>query len=152
MMDKVFYELVLIVRPDVPVMQLPSIVESISSVLSAKKGSIEGVEYWGFRTLAYRIEKRSKAHYVFLGLALETETVEKLVEELNYCLKFHLRQEIARHLLLKVAQLHLPTPLFHSSLAEAVSGAASYNKALEECENMMDEETDDESVSKEVAQ
>lgn len=106
-----FYECVLIVRPDVSSKYIMEIVHGIGEVIEASGGKVHATEYWGFRTLAYRIEKRAKAHYVCLGI--ETPSLDGL----NRHLKFH--RDLLRFLCIKKPKgLEFPTPLLHSSLAD----------------------------------
>lgn len=106
-----FYECVLIVRPDVSVKHLVEVARGIQQVVEGCGGTLEASEYWGFRTLAYRIEKRAKAHYLCLGLSLPS------MDPLYHHLKFH--QDLLRSMCIKKPKgLQFPTPLFYSSLSD----------------------------------
>lgn len=62
------YESVLIARNDVSQAQVETLVETIETLLKDNGGSIQKREFWGLRSLAYRIKKNRKGHYVLLGL------------------------------------------------------------------------------------
>ena len=62
------YESVLIARNDVTQQQVEAIAEEIGERLEGEGGSVRKREYWGLRTLAYRIKKNRKGHYMLLGL------------------------------------------------------------------------------------
>jgi small subunit ribosomal protein S6 len=112
-----FYELVLLVRPDVSMGQIGELFQSIKTLIQDQQGSIDAAEYWGFRTLAYRIEKRAKAHYVFLVL----NTKETSLKPLYHYLKF--QRDVMRFLLIKKPDgVTLPTSLYQSDLGDAVAG------------------------------
>jgi small subunit ribosomal protein S6 len=111
------YELVLLIRPDVSMGQIGDFYKAISTMLESNGGKVEASEYWGFKTLAYPIEKRSKAHYVFLGIS----SPETYLKEIYHYLKF--QSDIMRFLLVRKPEgFVLPTPLFYSPLSEAISG------------------------------
>lgn len=111
MSEKKFYECILIIRPDVSVRQVSSVIESVQEVLEKSGGSFHEGEYWGFRTLAYRILKRAKAHYVCLGISAPK------LEDLQRHLKFH--RDVLRFVLIhRPKGLKFPTPLFQTSLTD----------------------------------
>ena len=109
-----FYECVLLIRPDVSIKQVRVIVQSVQEVIEKEGGSLEGGEYWGFRTLAYRILKKGKAHYVCLGIRLDD------LKSLQHYLKFN--RELLRFLLIKKPKgLTFPSPLFQAPLTDLES-------------------------------
>jgi small subunit ribosomal protein S6 len=60
------YEELFIVRPDATEEEIDAYVEQISSTITAAGGSVEKVEKWGVRKLAYRVAKRSEGFYVLI--------------------------------------------------------------------------------------
>ena len=60
------YEELFIVRPDATEEEIDAYVEQISSTITAAGGTVEKVEKWGVRRLAYRVEKRSEGFYVLI--------------------------------------------------------------------------------------
>jgi small subunit ribosomal protein S6 len=106
-----FYECVLIIRPDVSSKYVMEFVQGIQEVIEKSGGKVHATEYWGFRSLAYPIAKRAKAHYVCLGMEASS------LEALNHYLKFH--KDLLRFLFIKKPKgLEFPTLLLHSSLAD----------------------------------
>ncbi len=108
------YELVLMIRPDVSTKHIYDITQAVKDLLTQSGGTIHTEEYWGFRTLAYRVEKRAKAHYtyvVFSGGDLDA---------LQHHLKFHTDVFRFMNLRTDARQLDLTqrSPLFHSTLEE----------------------------------
>ena len=63
-----FYECVLIARNDVTQQQVEGLADGIAAQLEGEGGAIQKREYWGLRSLAYRIKKNRKGHYMLLGL------------------------------------------------------------------------------------
>jgi small subunit ribosomal protein S6 len=76
------YETVLIARNDITQQQVEAIADEVAADLEADGGSVKKREYWGLRSLAYRIKKNRKGHYMLLGLdakpAFITEMERKL--------------------------------------------------------------------------
>ena len=82
------YEHIIIVRQDVSSAQVESLTEELSTLISENGGSVEKVEQWGLRNLAYRIKKNRKGHYVLLNLdapaaaVAELERIERINEDI----------------------------------------------------------------------
>ena len=60
------YEELFIVRPDATEEDIDAYVEQLSSTITAAGGTVEKVEKWGVRKLAYRVAKRSEGFYVLI--------------------------------------------------------------------------------------
>ena len=64
------YEVIFIVHPDLEENAFKEIVERVSGWVSESGGSIEQVDIWGKRTLAYPIRKKKEGQYVFLETSM----------------------------------------------------------------------------------
>ena len=62
------YECVLIARNDVTQQQVEGLADTIAAQFEPDGDQVTKREYWGLRTLAYRINKNRKGHYMLLGL------------------------------------------------------------------------------------
>jgi ribosomal protein S6 len=62
------YEHVLLARQDVSAQQVEALVEQFKGIIEANGGSISKVEYWGVKSLGYRMKKNRKAHYSLLNI------------------------------------------------------------------------------------
>ena len=60
------YEHVVISRQDLSNAQAEGLVEHFGKVLSENGGKVVDSEYWGLKTMAYKINKNRKGHYSFL--------------------------------------------------------------------------------------
>ena len=60
------YEHVFISRQDLSNTQAEGLIEHFSAVLSDNGGKVVEHEYWGLKTMAYKINKNRKGHYAFL--------------------------------------------------------------------------------------
>jgi len=62
------YEHIFMARPDVSAQAVEALVEQYKGVIEAGGGSMGKIEYWGVKSLAYRIKKNRKAHYSLLNI------------------------------------------------------------------------------------
>jgi small subunit ribosomal protein S6 len=90
------YECVLIARNDVTQQQVEGIADAIASQLETEGGAIKKREYWGLRSLAYRIKKNRKGHYMLLGLDANARFVSEMERQLR------LNEDILRFMTLRV--------------------------------------------------
>ena len=71
------YESVIIARQDVSTAQVETMTDEFTAIIEKTGGSIHKKEYWGLRSLAYRIKKNRKGHYVMLNLESDSETLNE---------------------------------------------------------------------------
>ncbi len=71
------YESVIIARQDVSTAQVEAMTDEFTAIIEKTGGSIHKKEYWGLRSLAYRIKKNRKGHYVMLNLESDSETLNE---------------------------------------------------------------------------
>jgi small subunit ribosomal protein S6 len=62
-----YYETVFILRQDISSTQVETIADSMAEVLTNDSGKISRREYWGLKTMAYRMKKNKKGHYVLFN-------------------------------------------------------------------------------------
>jgi small subunit ribosomal protein S6 len=72
------YEHVFIARQDLSTTQAEGLVEHFSQILQDNGGTVTGSEYWGLRTLAYKINKNRKGHYGFMRLDAPATAVKEM--------------------------------------------------------------------------
>jgi small subunit ribosomal protein S6 len=72
------YEHVLIARQDLSNTQAEGLIEHFSTVLADNGGKVVDNEYWGVRTLAYKINKNRKGHYAFLRSDAPSAAVQEM--------------------------------------------------------------------------
>jgi small subunit ribosomal protein S6 len=75
------YEVLFIVRPDVPEEEMDGVIEPLKSVVTAAGGAVDKVDKWGKRRLAYRVKEYRDGYYVLLQFS--TEEATELVKELE---------------------------------------------------------------------
>lgn len=94
-----FYETVFIARQDLSPKQVEDLTERMTKILTDDGGTIHKVENWGLRTLAYRIKKNRKAHYVLI----ESETAPAALHEMERNLR--LEEDVLRYLTIRREEL-----------------------------------------------
>ena len=62
------YEHVFLARQDLAQAQVDALAEAASTIVTTGGGRVTKTENWGLRSLAYRIAKNRKAHYVMLEI------------------------------------------------------------------------------------
>jgi small subunit ribosomal protein S6 len=110
MNDMPFYEHVFLARQDLTAPQVEALTEGLTRVVSDNKGKVVGQEYWGLRTIAYRIAKNRKAHYVMLNLDAPAAAVAELERQVR------LNEDIVRFMTVRVDALGTePSPMLRKS-------------------------------------
>ena len=72
------YEELFIVRPDASEEEIDAFVEQLRPVITGGGGTLDKIEKWGLRRLAYRIAKREEGYYVLLQFTCGPEVVKEL--------------------------------------------------------------------------
>jgi small subunit ribosomal protein S6 len=62
------YETTVIARQDISAAQVDTLADALTAVIVEGKGEVKKREYWGLRSLAFRIKKNRKGHYVLFNL------------------------------------------------------------------------------------
>ncbi len=72
------YEIMIIVHPDVDDRQVASVVEKPFDSFKAAGGTVDSMDVWGRRRLAYEIQKKSEGIYVVLNVTAEPAVVKEM--------------------------------------------------------------------------
>ena len=71
------YESVFIARQDITSAQVEAMADEFAEIITSAGGSIKKREFWGLRSLAYRIKKNRKGHYVMFNLETGPEALRE---------------------------------------------------------------------------
>ena len=93
------YESVIIARQDISATQVETLINEFSAIIENGGGSIKKREYWGLRSLAYRIKKNRKGHYVMLNLETDSETLNEFERIMG------LNEDILRFLNIRIEEV-----------------------------------------------
>lgn len=72
------YEELFIVRPDASEEEIDAYVEQIKQIITGAKGTVDKVDKWGVRKLAYRVNKRTEGYYVLILFTSNPEVVREI--------------------------------------------------------------------------
>jgi small subunit ribosomal protein S6 len=94
-----FYEHVYLARQDLAPAQVEGLTEAFTKILMDHQGSVRASEYWGLRSLTYRIRKNRKAHYVLLNIEAPAAAVSELERQVR------LNEDVIRYQTVRVEAL-----------------------------------------------
>jgi len=90
------YECVFIARNDITQQQVEAIADQVAATVAEGGGEVRKREYWGLRSLAYRIKKNRKGHYMLLGLETPPAALNEAERQLG------LNEDVLRMLTVRV--------------------------------------------------
>ena len=90
------YEHVFLARQDLAQTQVDALAQAATDIIEANGGQVVKTETWGLRSLAYRIAKNRKAHYV----ALDFEAPAPVVAELER--QTQINEDVIRYMTIRV--------------------------------------------------
>jgi len=94
-----FYENVFIARQEISAAQVDALADQFNTILSENGGAVKKKEYWGLRSLAFRIKKNRKGHYVLLNIDAPPAAVHELERQMR------INEDILRFLTIRVDEL-----------------------------------------------
>ncbi len=77
------YEHIFLARQDLAQAQVDALAENAAKIITDHNGKVVKTENWGLRSLAYRIAKNRKAHYVMLEIDAPGDVVAELERQTN---------------------------------------------------------------------
>ena len=78
------YELVCIIHPDLDENAFKAVVEKVSSWVTEAGGSVDKVDVWGRRRMAYHINKQREGQYVLLQLTMAPTATAGLERNMRF--------------------------------------------------------------------
>lgn len=93
------YEHVFLARQDLAQAQVDALAETATKIIEDNQGKVVKTESWGLRSLAYKIAKNRKAHYVMLEIDAPAGVVAELERQTQ------INEDIIRYMTVKVDAL-----------------------------------------------
>ena len=93
------YENVFIARQDVPTTQVETLTNQFAELVTSLGGTVSKKEYWGLRSLTYRIKKNRKGHYTLLNIDAPSAAVKEMERTMS------INEDIIRFLTVRVDAL-----------------------------------------------
>ncbi|MET3709699.1 small subunit ribosomal protein S6 [Sphingomonas trueperi] len=90
------YEHVFLARQDLAQAQVDALAETATKIVEDNNGKVVKTETWGLRSLAYRIAKNRKAHYVMLEIDAPAGVVAELERQTQ------INEDVIRYMTVKV--------------------------------------------------
>ena len=93
------YEHIYLARQDVSPQQVEEMTNNLTEVLSQGGGKVTKNEYWGLKSLSYRIKKNRKAHYSLLNIDAPAPAVAEMERQMR------INEDILRFMTVRVDEL-----------------------------------------------
>ena len=90
------YEHVFLARQDLAQAQVDALAETATKIVTDGKGKVTKTETWGLRSLAYRIAKNRKAHYVMLEIDAPGDVVAELERQTS------INEDVIRYMTVRI--------------------------------------------------
>jgi small subunit ribosomal protein S6 len=93
------YETVVIARSEITQAQADAVADAVTTQLETEGARVAKREYWGLRSLAYRIKKNRKGHYILLGLEAAPPAIREMERQLT------LNEDVLRFMTVRVDEI-----------------------------------------------
>jgi small subunit ribosomal protein S6 len=93
------YEHVYLARQDVSPQQVETLTGQFKTIIASLGGTVGKTEYWGVKSLAYRIKKNRKAHFTLMNIDAPPAAIAEMERQQG------INEDILRVLTLRVDEL-----------------------------------------------
>ncbi|WP_260482171.1 30S ribosomal protein S6 [Sphingomicrobium flavum] len=90
------YEHIFLARQDLAQAQVDAMTEEATKIIADNGGKVVETEAWGLKSLAYKIQKNRKAHFVMMRLDTPPAALEELERQTR------INEDIVRYMTIKV--------------------------------------------------
>ena len=94
-----YYETVFIARQDLSTTQVDGLTEAFTKAITDNDGTVAKTENWGLRSLAYKIKKNRKGHYMQLTIDAPIPAMNELERQLR------INEDLLRYLTIRTDTL-----------------------------------------------
>ncbi len=91
-----FYETVFIARQDISSAQAETLAETYSQMIADNGGTVTKTEHWGLKTLAFRMNKNRKGHYVLFNIDAPSAAVLEMERNMR------INEDVLRYMSIRV--------------------------------------------------
>jgi small subunit ribosomal protein S6 len=104
------YEHVFLARQDISPQQVEALVQGFRTLIEEQGGKVSKTEYWGLKSLTYKIKKNRKAHYELMNIDAPPAAVAELERQMR------LSTDVIRFLTVRVDEHETgPSPMMRRS-------------------------------------
>ena len=93
------YEHIFLARQDVSPTQVEEMTAALTGVITEGGGKVTKNEYWGLKSLSYRIKKNRKAHYTLLNIDAPHAAIAEMERQMG------INEDILRFMTIRVDEL-----------------------------------------------
>lgn len=90
------YEHVFLARQDLSQAQVDALAAAATEIVESNNGKVTKTETWGLRSLAYKIQKNRKAHFVMLNIDAPGDTIAELERQTQ------INEDVIRYMTVRV--------------------------------------------------
>lgn len=94
-----YYEHVFLTRQDASAQQVEDLTNQFKTIIEGQGGKIAKTEYWGVKSLAYRMNKNRKAHFMLMNVEAPAAAISEVERQER------LSEEVLRYLTIRVEEL-----------------------------------------------
>jgi small subunit ribosomal protein S6 len=136
------YESVIIIRQETSTQQVEALADTFQEIIKENGGSIEKRENWGLRSLAYKIKKNRKGHYILFNIDAPSAAVQEMERLMS------LNEDILRYLTLRIDEFEEGPSIPAQNLARNERSSNNYNSDTTKKETSSEKTTDQEITNK----
>ena len=93
------YEHVFLTRQDAAPAQVDALTEQYKGIIAAGGGKVTKSEYWGLKSLTFRVKKNRKAHYTLFNIDAPSAAVIEMERQMS------ISEDVIRYMTVKVEAL-----------------------------------------------
>ena len=123
------YETVIIIRQETSTQQVEALADTFEDIVKQSGGSVKKRENWGLRSLAYKIKKNKKGHYILLNI----EAPPTAIHEMERVMR--LNEDILRYLTLRIDEIDEGPSIPAQNLARIERSTKGFSSKTEDTEN-----------------
>ncbi|MDC8753524.1 30S ribosomal protein S6 [Erythrobacter sp. sf7] len=90
------YEHIFLARQDLSQAQVDALAAQATEIIEANNGKVTKTETWGLKSLAYKIERNRKAHFVLLNIDAPGNVVAELERQTR------INEDVIRYMTIRV--------------------------------------------------
>ena len=90
------YEHIFLARQDLSQAQVDTLAATATEIIEKNEGKVTKIETWGLKSLAYKIDRNRKAHFVLLNIDAPGTVVEELERQTR------INEDVIRYMTIRV--------------------------------------------------
>jgi small subunit ribosomal protein S6 len=100
------YEHIFLARQDISTSQVEELTKTVTDLVTSNGGSVSKTEYWGLKSLTFRINKNRKAHYTLLNIDAPATAIAEMERQMR------INEDLLRFMTVRVEELEEgPSPM-----------------------------------------